>query len=114
VKFFAELFYKKGLSRRHDWVTCNLSVECRKASRFFCQAFLDKKGLSRRHCGVCVTFRKGGESPVKFLPSFFSKKRVFGYFFQKVTLLIKTSLFVLMGKFPTEIFLFNEDSFYIE
>ena len=43
VKFFAKLFYKKGLSRRHDWVTCNLTVECRKASRFFCQ------GLSRRH-----------------------------------------------------------------
>ena len=69
--------------------------------------------------GFCVTLRKGGDSPVKFfakvladgtvgllvtlwlsavrqvkfLPSFFSKKRVFGYFFQKVTLLIKTSLF---------------------
>ena len=49
----------KQVLRTALWGMCNLSVECRKASRFFCQ------GLSRRHYGVCVTFRKGGESPVK-------------------------------------------------
>jgi len=45
------------------------------------------KVLADGTIGLLVTLWIGGESPVKFLPSFFSKKRVFGYFFQKVTLL---------------------------
>ena len=111
---------------------CNLAVECRKASEVFAKVLADgtigifvdfriggespvkffaklfyKKGLSRRHYGVCVTLRLSAVRQVDFFAKlFWIKKRVFGYFFQKVTSLIKTSLFVLMGKFPTEIFPF--------
>jgi len=51
----------------------------------FVTFFAQKKVLADGTIGLFVDFRKGGESLVKFLPSFFSKKRVFGYFFQKVT-----------------------------
>jgi len=38
--------------------------------------------------GLCI-LRKGGESSIDFFAKlFWIKKRVFGYFFQKVTLLI--------------------------
>ena len=94
-----------------DWlrlVKCNLADRWRKPDEVFCE------GLSGRHCGVCVTLWIGGESPSDFFAKlFWIKKRVFGYFFQKVTLLIKTSLFVLRENSQRE-FSIDKDSIYVE
>jgi len=50
--------------------------------------------------GLFVDLRFSAEGNVDFFAKlFWIKKRVFGYFFQKVTLLIKTSLFVLRENF---------------
>ena len=43
MRFFAEVFYKKGLSRRHCGVCITFRLSAVRQRRFFCQAFLDKK-----------------------------------------------------------------------
>ena len=88
MKFFAKVLADGTTGQFVD-----LRLSAVRQADFFVKLFWIKKVLADGTIGLLVDFRKGGESPVKFLPSFFSKKRVFGYFFQKVTLLIKTSLF---------------------
>jgi len=63
-----------------------------------------------------VTYRLSAEGNADFFAKlFWIKKRVFGYFFQKVTLLIKSILICSWGKISKGNFpFFNKDSIYVE
>ena len=68
-------------------VICNLVEGWRKASEVFAKVLADGT------IGLLVDLRLSAVRQVDFFAKlFWTKKRVFGYFFQKVTLLIKSIL----------------------